>query len=371
MKIALFAAGCYPIPPPRGVIFAPIDIVKSLAEGLTKKGHSVSVFAPEGSKLKCEIITGKLKPIFGENNIPIHPVFSKPYVRDEERKKICSLWDQYLLSHLYKIEREGRFDIINIHLAERALPFAFMSETPTVYTLHDPIYPWMIEAFKLFSTKNQYFTTLSNAQRKFAPGLNYAATIHNGVDLKLFPFSANPKGQFLFLGRILPKKGVDIAVKIARLINKDLVIVGSLNGEEFFRRKIRPYLNKKIRYVGWVAREKTYQYYGQAKALLSPIQWDEPFGLTFIEAMACGTPVIAFKRGAASEVIKNEKTGFLIDSVDKNGKINIKGFVEAIKKVDQIDRGECRRWVEKQYTIEKMINEYEKVFLKIISKNRK
>jgi len=370
MKIGMMITGHFTIPPPKGIIYAPMTIAKYVAEGLTKRGHQVYFFAPEGSKLKVtKMISGRLKPLHGISGKKDLKILSGPYVGGLERSKIFSLWDQYFISLLYREALKKNFDIIHIHPIDKALPFGLaINNIPVVYTLHDPVYPWRAKIFKIFQSKNQYLVSISNAQRKPAPNLNWAATIYNGIDLNLFPFSNKPKNHLLFLGRILPQKGPDIAIQAAIKAKEKLLIAGTPNSGQYWNTKIKPYLGKNIQYIGNIPYKKIYKYYGQAKALLCPIQWEEPFGLTFIESMACGTPVVTFKRGSAPEVIKNKKTGFVVDSFLKNGKVNLKGFVEAIKQVDEIKREDCRKWVEENFTKEKMVADYERLFYKILSK---
>ncbi len=356
MRIATMVCANYSYPLPKGAIYAPMIVARIVAEGLTKRGHKVTFFTPKGSKLRVsKIITGGLKPLQGKHD---NPILSGPNVRGKEQEKIFSLFEQYLLSLLYEEAIKGKFDLIHVHPADRALPLARISKTPTVYTLHDPIYPWKRDIFRLYKSPQQYYISISNAQRKPAPDLNWAGTIYNGLDLKLFPFSNNPKNHLLFLGRILSRKGPGIAIQTAIKAKEKLIIAGSPSTGKYWDAKIKPYLNKDIKYIGNVSYEKTYRYYGRAKALLCPIQWEEPFGLTFIEAMACGTPVIAFDRGSVREIIKNGKTGFIVK--------NLREMVQAIKKIGQIDRKECRKWVEENFTVEKMVDGYEKLFLKIL-----
>jgi len=360
MKIGMMISGHFTIPPPKGIINAPMIIAKYVAEKLVKKGHKVYFFAPKGSKLKVtKMISGGLKPLYGISGKKNLKILSGPYIRDLEKSKIFSLWDQYFISLVYKEALKKDFDIIHIHPVDRALPFGLaINNIPVVYTLHDPLYPWKAEVFKVFQSKNQHLVSISNAQRKPAPNLNWGATVYNGLDLKLFPFSNKPKNHLLFLGRILPTKGPHVAIQAATKAKEKLILAGLPNQGNFWEKKIKPYLKKDIQYIGNIPYEKIYKYYGQAKALLCPIQWEEPFGLTFIEAMACGTPVIAFDRGSAREVIKDGKTGFIVK--------NLREMVQAIKKIDQIDRKECRRWVEANFTLEKMVDEYEELFLKIL-----
>lgn len=357
LRIATMITGRYTCPSPKGIIYAPMLIVKAIVEGLVKRGHKVFFFGPEGSNVKVtQIISGGMKPLYGKKE---HRIFQSPMIREKEREKIKNLWDQYLISLIYREALKGKYDLIHIHPADRVLPFGLAFENiPVVYTLHDPIYPWRRDVFQMFQSKNQYFVSISKAQRKPAPHLNWIATIYNGIDLKYFPFNQNPKNRTLFLGRLLPTKGPDVAIKAAVKAKAKLIIAGSPNRGDFWKDKIKPFLGKNIQYVGNIPYQKTYKYYGESKVSLCPIQWEEPFGLTFVESMACGTPVIAFDRGSAKEVIKNGKTGFVVK--------NLGEMVKAIKKIDQIDRRECRAWVEENFTIEKMVDEYEKVFYTIL-----
>ena len=348
--------GHYTCPPPKGVIYAPMLIVKAVAEGLTKRGQKVYFFGPEGSKLKVtKIFSGGLKPLHGKRK---HQILRDPKI---DSAKAANLWDQYLISLIYQGALKGEYDLIHIHPVDRALPFGLaIKKIPVVYTLHDPIYPWRAEIFRMFQSKNQYFVSLSDAQRKPAPDLNWAGTVYNGLDLKKFPFSEKPKDHCLFLGRLLPTKGVKEAIAACRISGERLIIAGTPSEGDYWEKEIKPHLNKNIQYVGNIPYEETYKYYGQAKVTLCPIQWEEPFGLTFIESMATGTPVIAFDRGSAREIIKDGETGFVVKNVEE--------MIKAIKKIGEIKREGCRRWVEEKFTIERMVNDYEKVFYQIIRK---
>ena len=169
----------------------------------------------------------------------------------------------------------------------------------------------------------------------------------------------------MWFGRISQAKGLDIAIKIAREMKIDLLIAGKIVNPEakiFFEKKVRPYLGKKIKFAGELKSEKDKsEFLGEAKAFLYPLQWEEPFGLAMIEAMACGTPVIAFRRGSVPEIVEHGKTGFVVD--DKTQ------FKKAIGKIDQIRREDCRARVEKNFTISRMVDDYESLYYSLI-KNR-
>ena len=166
----------------------------------------------------------------------------------------------------------------------------------------------------------------------------------------------------MWFGRISQAKGLDIAIKIAREMKIDLLIAGKIVNPEakiFFEKKVRPYLGKKIKFAGELKSEKDKsEFLGEAKAFLYPLQWEEPFGLAMIEAMACGTPVIAFRRGSVPEIVEHGKTGFVVDTKEK--------MIEAIKMIGSIDRAKCRESVEKKFSLEIMIDRYEKIYEKII-----
>ena len=370
LKIGMMITGHYTIPAPKGVIYAPMFIAKAVAEGLAKRGHKVYFFAPKGSKLKVtKIISNEIKPLHGIMGQKDLKILSGEKVGPVERAKIYTLWDEYFVSLMYKIAIEKKFDILHVHPVDRALGFGMaFKKIPIVYTLHDPIYPWRAQVFKMFSSKNQYFVSISNAQRRPAPRLNYAATIYNGINLKLFPFSKKPESHFLFLGRLLPEKGVDIAIQAILKTKEKLIIAGTPSGGDYWKKKIEPFLGSQIKYVGNIPYNQTYKYYQKAKASLLPIQWEEPFGLTFAESMACGTPVITFKRGSAPEVVKNKKTGFVVKPFNEKNEPNIDGLVKAIYRVDEIKREDCRRHIEENFSVEKMVTSYEKAFLKIVNR---
>jgi len=360
LKIATFVASEIPFPVPKDFqeIYAPVEVALNIAEGLAKKGHEVTFFGPLGSKSKiCRV-----------REIPIAPLYKNEIQRfqkaEKVKEKIFYLFDQYIISFIFKENLKKKFDIIHIHPVDRALPFALLTKTPVVYTLHDPIYPWRAKIFEMYQTKNQHFVSLSNAQRKPAPNLNWAGTVYNGIDLNLFPFNSKPENYLLFSGRILAKKGTHVAIKVALKTKENLIIAGDRPDKKFWKEKIEPHLKmKNITYAGFLPYQKIQKLYREAKALLCPIQWEEPFGLTFIESMACGTPVIAFKRGSAPEIIKDGKTGFVVK--------NFEEMVKAIEKIEKIKRGDCRKLVEDNFTIEKMVDNYEKVFLKILSGSKK
>jgi len=357
LRIATMVTGHFTTPPPKGVIYAPMDIATWVSEGLVKRGYRVDFYAPIGSKIKVtKVVSDGLQALKKNGE---ETVLKNLLAGGAEIGKVFNLWDQYLIAQMFKEAEKGNYDILHIHPADRALPLALShSKIPAVYTLHDPIYPWRAEIFKMFSSPNQHYVSISDAQRKPAPKLNYLATIYNGIDVDAFPFSRNSGDYLLFVGRLHPEKGVAEAVQVARRSNEKLLIIGPPVTGEYWEKQVAPYLDEKIKYLGYVPYNKLFQYYQKAKAILVPIQWEEPFGLVMIEAMACGTPVIAFRRGSVPEVVVNNKTGFIVDTIDE--------MVAVVKKIDKINRADCRKHVEKNFTIEHMVDRYEEEFLKLV-----
>lgn len=360
LKIATMVTGHFTTPPPEGIIYAPMNIAVEVSEGLVKKGHQVDFYGPEGTRVKVtKIISAGLKAL---NQPEGEAIIKEPDVGDAAINKIFNLWDQYLIAKMFVEAERGNYDLLHIHPPDRALPLALSHPNiPVFYTLHDPIYSWRAEVFSMFASPSQHYISISDAQRKPAPNLNYAATIHNGIDLNVFPFSKSHDNYLFFTGRLQPEKGVAEAIQVAKITGEKLLIAGPPVTGEYWDKKIAPYLGDKIQYIGFVPREKLFKYYQKAKAILVPIQWEEPFGLVLTESMACGTPVIAFDRGSVPEIVKDGKTGFII----KNN--NLKKMADAVKKIDKINRADCRKHVEQNFSIQRMIDRYEEVFLKIVS----
>ncbi|MFX0104444.1 MAG: glycosyltransferase, partial [Candidatus Hodarchaeota archaeon] len=189
----------------------------------------------------------------------------------------------------------------------------------------------------------------------------YIATVYHGIDLDQFTFKSKSKDYLIFFGRLHNDKGAKEAIKIALNVGMKLILAGIIQDKNYFKRNIKPFLdNDLIKYVGVAGPKKRDELLGGAYALLNPINIPEAFGLSVVEAMACGTPVISFNKGSMSEVIIDGKTGFLVNSLEE--------AIKALKKIDIIDRAECRRWVEKKFTVERMVDDYIRVYKSILAK---
>ena len=353
LRIAVLASNFIRIPPrpkdiPPQCSGAPEMMASLIAEGLIKRGHKVSLFASGDSETKGKLISVTKRATGTDRNVGFNP--SKPHVP----------YEYLLISKCYQMAKKGYFDIIHSHFDFPTAFFAPLVKTPTVSTLHSPLFG--TRKFILSHFKNtQYYISISNAQRRPLPNLQYATTIYHGINLKKIPFSSVSKNYFVFTGRIHPQKGVKEAIEATKKTNFNLIIMGSHGNDNYWEKEIKPQIdNKQIIYRGFLTQREMYKTIKQAKSYIFPIQWEEPFGLTLIESMACGTPVIAFDQGSAREVIKDGKTGFVVK--------NIEEMIKAIKKIGQIDREECRKWVEKNFTIERMVDGYEKIFYRILAK---
>lgn len=362
MKIAVMVRGYLPVPRPVDMIYAPIDLAAAIATGLVKRGHSVDFFAPIGSHVPAaNMVTLNLRPL-AKNQQEFAEL-----IKDTTKTShyVDCLWDRYMVNEMFARAAKGAYDLLHFHHSEVALPSSQTNtDVPVVYTLHDPIYPWYKELFELYHTPNQHFISISKNQRRDAPDLPYTATVYNGVDVDLFTFQDEAEDYLLFAGRVVPEKGIKEAIQIARATDHRLLIIGPTYPEHqgYFDQYIKPFLNDKILYLGYIEQRQLVRYYRKAKAFLMPVQWEEPFGLTMIEAMACGTPVVALRRGSIPEVVKDGTTGFIVDSVGD--------MSAAVEKIDTISRSACREHVQKHFSIEKMVDGYEAAFEKILQSKR-
>jgi len=351
LKIAQLAPPYISVPPKK---YGGTElIVYYLCQELTKRGHNVTLFASGDSKTSATLEWVFKKELYSQKinwQDPFYPLLHATLI----------------------FKKNYNFDIIHNHFHYFGLCFCAGAKTPFLTTYHGDFLtaeknPAKYEILNQF--KNTNFISISNAQRKTTSiKLNFIKTIYNGIDIKKFEFSPK-KGKYLaYLGRITPKKGILEAIEIAKKTNLPLKIAAKIDKNlpadiEFFEKKVKPLLkDKKIKYIGEITQNQKSSFLKNAIALLNPIQWEEPFGLVMVESMACGTPVIAFNRGSVPEVVKDKKTGFVVN--------NINEAVKAVKKIDQIKREDCRKWVEEKFTVERMVDEYEKVYYEVLKKSK-
>jgi glycosyltransferase involved in cell wall biosynthesis len=334
MHIAMLSPIAWRTPPRH---YGPWESVASLlTEGLVARGHEVTLFATADSQT-----SGKL-----------HAVCPRGY--EEDRSLIPKVWECLHISELF--EHADGYDIIHNHFDYLPLTYTGLTTTPVVTTIHGFSSPGILPVYKKYNGK-AFYVSISDADR--SPNLDYIKTIHHGIDVKLFDFQPVPDDTLLFFGRIHHDKGVRQAIEIAGACNKKLIVAGIVQDQVYHDRYVAPHIdNHMVIYVGSVGPVERNRLLGKACVLLHPIQFDEPFGLSVIEAMACGTPVIAFDRGSMPELIENSQNGFLVGSVDE--------AVEAVGRIKEIDRATCRRHVERHFTVDRMIDEYIQVYEMIL-----
>lgn len=359
MRIATMVKGYLTVPTPTDIIYAPADLGLQIAAGLINRGHSVDFYAPTGSKADpANLVTLDLEPLANDYESFQSLLVNPAYASDN----IPATWDAYLAEEMFRRADSGEYDILLFHHPEVALPFVRRyPDVNVVYIMHDPITPLQKQTLEMYASPNQHLVSVSDKQRETAPGLPYLATIYNGIDTAYFTPGPKTDDYLLFLGSILPRKGTKEAIEVAQKSGEKLVIVGPTypDNQEYFDTFVKPFIDgEQIRYLGHVAHNQTAGLFQNAKAFLMPIQWEEPFGLTMAEALACGTPVIAMNRGSVPEIIDNGKTGYIVSSVDE--------MVDAIKRLDSISSETCRKDAKKRFSVEAMILAYESAFLKLL-----
>ncbi|MGJ5674402.1 MAG: glycosyltransferase family 4 protein [Nostochopsis sp.] len=341
MRIAQVAPLSERVPPPG---YGGTELVVGLlTDELVRRGHEVTLFASGDSLTLANLVS-------------VHP----RALRLDKSIKEYGIYEMLELSQVY--ESADEFDIIHSHMGCNALPYVNLVKTPTVHTLHGIFTP---DNEKLFvHAQNQPYVSISNSQREPRLGLNYAATVYNGIDVSSHQFHAQPEEPpyLAFLGRISPEKGTHIAIKIAKEAGWRLKMAGKIDvvDQEYFEKEVKPLIDgQQIEYLGEANHIQKNALMGGAVATLFTINWREPFGLVMVESMAAGTPVIAMNMGSVPEVIAHGKTGFICN--------NIAECIDAVSKVEHLDRYACRQHVENNFSVRKMVDSYEAVYQEIVA----
>jgi len=316
--------------------------VSYLTEELVRQGHEVTLFASGDSETSARLVAGCPRALWEE-----------PGCRD-------TLPHHVRLVELVAREAD-RFDVIHFHLDYVHFPAVGHLSCPTVTTLHGRLYSPDEEA--VFDTYPQVpLVSVSDAQRRPIPRANWQATVYHGMPLDVHAFRAGPGSYLAFLGRVSPEKGLDKAVEIARLAGMPLRVAAKIYPEErpYYERVIEPLFRASpwVEFVGEVGGASKDAFLGGAFALLFPIEWAEPFGLVMIESMACGTPVVAFRRGSVPEVMTDGVTGFVVDDVP--------GAVEAVRATAALDRRACRRAFAERFGVARMASDYQAVYRRLV-----
>lgn len=355
MKIGIACTNALPVPVPAGEIYANQDIAGSLADELVGRGYDVTLFASEGSRTKAHLVTFGMLP------------FSDPSVWTRYRdKRSFADYEHLFMAKVYNFAEENGFDLLHMHLRPLSVtPFAAMSRVPTLSTIHDPLdFPYfkMLELYDGFSRLR--FSSISLAQRRAMPELPMLANVYDGVDLSRWEFDPDGGEKLCHAGRVIREKGVHRAMDIAKKLGVGIDIAGFVydadrhDPESYWSREVEPRLGSDVT-LEYIPQEKLPAFYGRSKAFLNTLEWEEPFGLVMVEAMACGTPVIAFDRGSVREVVKDGVTGFIVKDEAE--------MAEAIKEVGKIKRADCRRHVEDNFSLGKMAEDYLKAYEKLLA----
>jgi len=316
-------------------------VVFHLTEELVTRGHEVTLFASGDSLTSAKLV-------------PVH----------ERALRLDPSVKDYLPYHMLELgmvyDRAGDFDLIHAHLDFITFPFTRLVSTPTVHTLHGRLD--IPDIWKIYNHhRDCNFVSISNAQRKFLPNLNWMGTVYHGYPVEKFPFNAEPEDYLVFVGRFSPEKGPAEAIQIAQKVQMKLIIVAKIDPFEraYYEEVVKPLIAPPfIEYVGEKGEEERNEIVKKAKAFIFPLDWPEPFGLAVIESLACGTPVITRNRGSMPEIMIHGKTGFICETWEE--------MADAVQDIKYIDRRACRRHVEENFSISRMVSGYEEIYERLV-----
>jgi glycosyltransferase involved in cell wall biosynthesis len=315
-------------------------VASNITEGLVSRGWDVTLFASGDSVTKARL----------------HAVVEKGYEEDPTADPKVA---EYL--HISEVfERAAEFDLIHSHYDFMALTYTRLVNTPVLTTIHGFSSKKIMAVYQKYHDGN--FVSISDSDR--APGLNYLATVYNGIDLSLYPLQKSSGEELIFLGRIHPDKGVHLAIEVARQSGSSLLIAGIIQDQAYFREQVEPQIDdRQIRYLGPIDVPGKNKLFARARALLHLNTIPERFGLVLAEANAAGVPVIAMDLGSCREVIDDGKTGFLVNDV--------KQAVQILPRIPEIDRAACRQHVQQRFSIDTMVDGYERVYQRIFENEMK
>lgn len=334
MRIAMLAPISWRVPPRH---YGPWErVVSLLTEGLVARGVDVTLFATADSITRARLVA----------------VCPRPYSEDPTLDP--KVWECLHIAAVF--ERADQFDLIHNHFDFLPLTYSGLVRTPVLTTIHGFSSERILPVYEKYNGRT-YYVAISQADRR--PQLNYIATIYHGIPLEEFPLRREHGEYLLFFGRIHHEKGTAEAIEVARRSGLPLVIAGIIQDQDYFARAVAPQVDgRQIRYIGSVGPDRRGEVLGRALALLHIINFEEPFGLSMIEAMACGTPVIARPRGAVPEIVRHGETGFLVNTLEE--------AVEAVRRVPELDRARIRQHVAQHFSHERMVEEYLQVYERIL-----
>ena len=317
------------------------SVVSLLTEGLIARGHDVTLFATADSQTSARL----------------HAVCARGY--EEDPGIVPKVWEGLHIAELF--EHADKFDIIHNNFDFLPLTYSGLVGTPVITTIHGFSSPGILPVYRKYNGK-VFYVSISDADR--ARDLDYIKTIHHGIDINQFDFQTEPDDYLLFFGRFHHDKGAKEAIEIAKACNKKLIMAGIIQDENYFKLHVEPFIdNDRVVCVGSAGPEKRNNLLGKAAALLHPINFNEPFGLSVVEAMACGTPVIAINRGSMPELIRDGENGFLVSNTNE--------AVNAVGRLAEIDRTCCRQTVLDHFTVDRMVEKYIAVYEQVLEKTKR
>ncbi|PYK67598.1 MAG: glycosyl transferase [Verrucomicrobia bacterium] len=320
-------------------------VVSYLAEELIRQGHEVTLFASGDSVTRARLVAACQRSL----RLDEHCIDQMAY-------------QILMLERVF--QRAAEFDIVHFHVDYLHFPLSRRQPITHVTTLHGRLdIPDLVPLYREF--RDMPVISISNEQREPLPWANWQATVYHGVPTSLYQFRSEPGSYLAFLGRISPEKRVDRAIKIAKQAQIPLKIAAKVDpvDKDYFENAVKPLLRHPlVEFVGEIGDGEKDEFLGNAYALLLPIDWPEPFGLVMIEAMACGTPVIARRRGAVPEVMEEGHTGFIVR--------NLEEAVEAVRRVPELNRKRCREFFEKRFTATRMAHDYLRVYERLIRRRK-
>ena len=340
LRIAMLAPPWIPVPAPA---YGGIEeVVRLLTAGLADRGHHVTLFAPPGSDSCAEVVE----------------VLEEPHPDDIQRAQFEADHVARAFAHIDDAAERGTpFDVIHDHVGHTALAMADRVSAPVVHTLHGPFDEDATRFYSQHGHKAQ-IVAISRAQLDSAPPeMGGGSVVHNPIDCAEWPFRADKEDLLLWIGRMSPDKGPHRAIAAARAAGVPLVLAGPVQPgqEQFFADEVEPHVGRDgIEYFGEADSKAKRDLYGRARGLLMPIRWPEPFGLVMVEALACGTPVIAFPEGSAPEIVQHGETGFVVEDEE--------AMAAAVKDLDAIDPEACRRACQERFGVPAVVGAYEDVY---------
>lgn len=313
-------------------------VVSLLTEGLVRRGVDVTLFATADSQTSARLSA----------------VVPRPYEEDPDLD--AKVWEGLHLAHLF--EQASAFDLIHNHYDFLPLTYSGLVRTPVVTTVHGFSSERILPVYRRYNGRTHY-VAISEADRH--PDLTYAATVHHGVDLGEFTLRETPEDYLLFFGRLHPDKGAAAAIRVAQATGRPLLLAGIVQDKGYFEREVEPHLGERIRYLGSVGPEERNRLLGGAAALLHLIDFDEPFGLSMVEAMACGTPVIATGRGSVPEVVRDGVSGFVVTGLE--------AATAAVARLPELGRRAVRADAEQRFSQERMVTDYLRVYEELLTRS--